>query len=235
MGLAGPDSSVEGYRMKTALRAVAFILAISALSCAHMPEGYAPREGDVVFQSFPPNPLTVAIEGCQGSPLSHCGIVATRERREGKTATNEWVVIEAVGPVKETPLASWIGRGRGKRLAVYRFADEKLASSVPAITAAARKYLGRPYDLRYEWSDDSFYCSELVFKATRDATGREIGKFDRLGDLDWKPHEVTIRALEGGNPPLDRKMVTPVALTRAPELKLVFLSGYVEKDGEIRE
>jgi hypothetical protein len=217
------------------LRSITLVLCLffSAISCANLPEGYVPREGDIVFQSFPRNPLTDAIEGCQGSPLSHCGIVApARGKNKGGT---RWVVIEAVGPVKETPLASWIARGRGKRLAVYRFDDEKLVASTPAIIAAARRYLGRPYDLRYQWSDESFYCSELVFKATRDATGKRIGKMDRLGDLDWKPHEATIRALEGGNPPLDREMITPVALTRAPELKLLFLSGYVEREGRVVE
>ena len=215
--------------------ALGFCLLFSAISCAHLPEGYTPREGDIVFQSFLRNPLTDAIEGCQGSPLSHCGIVAPARGKSKKAGAPQWVVIEAVGPVKETPLASWIGRGRGKRVAIYRFNDDKLAASIPAITAAARKYLGRPYDLRYRWDDESFYCSELVYKATRDATGRELGKLDRLGDLDWKPHEATIRALEGGNPPLDRKMITPVALTRAPELKLLFLSGYVEKEGKVVE
>lgn len=206
---------------------------LSVVSCTHLPEGYAPREGDMVFQSFPPNPLTDAIEGCQGSPLSHCGIVASAgNNRKGQT---RWVVIEAVGPVKETPLARWIGRGRGHRIAVYRFRDARLAASTPAIIAAARTYLGRPYDLRYRWDDESLYCSELIHKATRDATGKEIGKLDRLGDLDWKPHAMTIRALEGGDPPLDRKMITPVALTRAPELELVFLAGYVQSSGEIRE
>lgn len=208
-------------------------LLFSAISCAQLPEGYAPREGDIVFQSFPRNPLTDAIEGCQGSPLSHCGIVAPA--RGKKKAGAEWVVVEAVGPVKETPLVAWIQRGRGQRLAVYRFNDEKLIARSPAIIAAARKYLGRPYDLRYRWDDENFYCSELVYKATRDATGREIGKLDRLGDLDWKPHEATIRALEGGDPPLDRKMITPIALTRAPELKLLFLSGYMERKGEVVE
>lgn len=221
------------WAMKSFCSLLGFCLLSFLVSCTHLPEGYSPREGDLVFQSFPPNPLTDAIEGCQGSPLSHCGIVASSgTTRKGQT---RWVVIEAVGPVKETPLAGWISRGRGNRVAVYRFNDAQLAARTPEVIAAARNYLGRPYDLRYRWDDESLYCSELLYKATRDATGKELGKLDRLGDLDWKSHELTIRALEGGDPPLDRKMITPVALTRAPEVKLVFLSGYTRKDGEIRE
>ena len=32
-----------------------------------------------------------------------------------------------------------------------------------------RKYLGRDYDLRFEWSDDKIYCSELVWKIYKEA------------------------------------------------------------------
>lgn len=219
--------------MKAPFVVSALCLLAAATTRAGLPEGYEPREGDVVFQSFHRNALTIAIEGCQGSPLSHCGIVAPA--RGKKKGANAWVVLEAVGPVKETPLSAWIERGRGQRLAVYRFSDRNLAANTPAIIKAARRYLGRPYDFRYRWDDDQFYCSELVYKAVRDATRREIGKLDRLGDLDWKPHEKTIRELEGGPPPLDRKMITPIALTRAPELQLLFLSGYLIKNGEVVE
>ena len=37
---------------------------------------YMPRDGDVVFQSLPHNPLVNAIEGATNSRFSHCGIVA---------------------------------------------------------------------------------------------------------------------------------------------------------------
>src|SRR4051794_30394364 len=70
------------------------------------PSGYEPRAGDFVFQSLPHNPLIDAIEGSSGSPFSHCGIV--------KPIGDRWVVIEAIGPVKETPLSSWIAQGRDK-------------------------------------------------------------------------------------------------------------------------
>ncbi len=201
-----------------------FSLVSLAVAGPKLPEGYTPKSGDVVFQSFHHNPLTNAIEGSTGSPLSHCGIVAEKPKSKLKSGP-QWVVIEAVGPVKETPLTEWIARGRGQYLAVYQFQGD-LANNIPAILAAARKYAGRPYDSRFRWDDEAIYCSELVHKAVRDATKITVGKMEKLGSLDWQPHEATIRALEGGPPPLDRQMVTPVSIARDPNLNRVFVSGY---------
>src|SRR4051794_6901417 len=64
-----------------------FILA-AALSRS-LAGSYAPREGDLVFQSLPHNPLVDAIEGVSKSPLSHCGIVV----KQG----DQWYVLEALG------------------------------------------------------------------------------------------------------------------------------------------
>jgi len=36
--------------------------------------------------------------------------------------------------------------------------------------ACCEKYLGRPYDYRYQLDDESIYCSELIYKSFRDAT-----------------------------------------------------------------
>ena len=87
--------------------------------------------------------------------------------------------------------------------------------------SAARYYLGRPYDKHYDFDDERIYCSELVFKAVRTATGVSLGKVQRLGDLNWQPHEAFIRSIEG-YVPKDREMITPRALSEAPELTQVF-------------
>ena len=64
--------------------------------CVKLPEEYLIQEGDILFQSLPKNPVVVAIEGVTESDFSHCGIVVKRE--------DDWHVLEAIGPVKETPL-----------------------------------------------------------------------------------------------------------------------------------
>lgn len=173
---------------------------------------YEPQEGDVVFQSMPHSPLIDAIEGGQESPLSHVGIVGKQD--------GQWVVFEALRGVQATPLKMFLLRGREQGFAVYRF-KESYRPLIPATLAAVQKYLGRPYDIRYELDDEKIYCSELVYKAFRDVTGEELGRLVRLGDLKWQPHEATIRELEQGPPPLDRMMITPKDLALAPQLELV--------------
>ena len=68
------------------------------------------------------------------------------------------------------------------------------------------------------------YCSELLYKAVRDATGRKLGKIRKLGELNWRPYEQVIRHIESGSLPLDREMITPRDFSEAPELREVFRS-----------
>lgn len=187
------------------------------VGCAQQPElsvtRYLPQDGDVIFQSLPHNPLIDAIEGSTGSPYSHCGIL----RKNG----SDWFVLEAIGPVTETRLSEWIGRGREQRYTVYRLKDSYRAK-IPSFISAAQGYAGRPYDIHYDLDDGKIYCSELIFKAFRSATGEEMGKIQRLGELDWQPHAAVIRQIEGGNIPLERKMITPRSLSEASQLERVY-------------
>lgn len=170
------------------------------------------RDGDVLFQSLPHGPLVDAIEGSTHSPFSHCGIAHQTPRG--------WVVLEAIGPVKETPLDAWVGQARDGAFSVYRV-REPYRVHIPAMIAAAKTYFGRPYDIRYELDDEKIYCSELVFKAYRSASGRELGRLQKLRELDWKPFQAVIVAIERGPVPLDREMITPRSLSEAADLELV--------------
>jgi len=174
---------------------------------------YTPQDGDIVFQSLPHSRLVNAIEGVSGSPFSHCGLVA---RRAGV-----WVVYEAYDGVEVTPLKEFIFRGRKHGFAVYRL-KPRYQPYVPKIIERTTGYLGRPYDSRYRMDDENIYCSELIYKAFRDATGGEqLGAFVRFGDLPWQPYENTIRYYEGGPVPIDRQMITPKDLAAADQLDML--------------
>lgn len=180
-------------------------------------EAYQPSEGDIVFQSLP-NPagldLVDAIEGATKSPYSHCGMVI----RNG----GDWSVIEAIGPVMVTPLKSYTARGRGRKMWAYRL-DASNQKHIPSAIRAMREDLGKPYDPRYRFDDQAIYCSELIWRGWKAATGKGLGKPVTLGSLDWRPYKGVIEAIEGqGNLPLDRKMITPRDLAKAPELKRVY-------------
>jgi uncharacterized protein YycO len=197
-------------------------LTLALVSCSHGGKSkgrttYQPEAGDILFQSLP-NPagmdLVDAIEGSTGSPYSHCGMVF----QEG----DEWKVIEAIGPVKITPLNSYVARGRERKVWAYRLGDAD-RKHVPAALAAMRKDLGKPYDPRYRFDDEAIYCSELIWRGWKAATGKDLGKAVSLGSLNWEPYQPVIEAIEGrGNLPLEREMITPRDMARAKELKLVF-------------
>lgn len=173
---------------------------------------YAPEEGDILFQSLPHSRLVDAIEGVTDSPYSHCGIVSERQGR--------WVVYEALKDVRATPLPEFLSRGRKQGFAVYRL-KPKFRKHIPDTIKHVRSLLGRPYDVRYRMDDQYIYCSELVFKGYQKATGDELGKLVRLGDMNWRPYRSTIEFYENGPVPHDRKMITPRDLAKARQLKLV--------------
>jgi hypothetical protein len=181
---------------------------------------YEPQEGDVIFQSLPHNDLVDAIEGISHSPYSHCGVVLRDEH-------NNWVVIEAIGEVRETPLISWILRGRGGYFTVYRL-DSTHLPLVPQFKTALLTYRGMPYDMDYDMmrNKSEVYCSSLVYLAFQKATGEQMGKLEKLGDLDWKPFSGFIMEDQLGHLPLDRVMITPASLSRAPQLREVYQSWF---------
>lgn len=182
------------------------LLGIFSVPCYHY-FFYSPKEGDLVFQSLSRNPLVNAIEGVSGSPYSHCGIVIKKN--------GSWQVFEAIGPVKETSLFSWIMRGRRFDIDVYRLKPE-YREHIPKMIAEARKFTGKPYDIHYRMDDENIYCSELIYKGYKQATGAELGTLTRLRDLNWKPYKKTIEYFEKGQVPMDRKMVTPVSIAKSP-------------------
>ena len=195
------------------------LLALILASCSggDKQAAYAPMEGDILFQSLPNEPgldLVDAIEGATESPYSHCGMVT----RDGE----EWVVIEAIGPVKETPLQEYIQRGRDHKFWAYRF-DEDKRQKIPVALKAMREDLGKEYDPRYRFDSENIYCSELIFRGWKAATGEDLGKVVKLGDLKWERYKPVIEAIEGqGNLPLDREMITPRDMAKAKGLKRIY-------------
>jgi uncharacterized protein YycO len=208
------------FHVRFALTAMAVLVCsidVFAQSKKQSAPAYQPREGDILFQALPNPPgldLVDTIEGSTGSSYSHCGMVCFKGQA--------WKVIEAIGPVQETPLEEWIARGRDKQVWAYRL-REKERPHIPAMLDAMRKDLGKPYDIHYRFDDQAIYCSELIWRGWKSATGRELGKAVKLGDLNWRPYQRVIEAIEGaGNLPLDREMITPRDLAAAPELERVF-------------
>ena len=186
------------------------------------------KDGDIVFQTSG-NSQAAAIMWGTHSLYSHMGII--RQTAAGP------VVVEAVGPVKETPLRQWIARGRFGRFSVYR--DPGMtAGQAAAVFQAARALYGRGYDLYFSFDNRDIYCSELVYDAYH-AAGLDLGQIQTIGDLasGWGPAgdlldrralsdpECKTRGVDGGNCIAlvrERELITPKAISQDPRLHQVY-------------
>ena len=175
------------------------------------------REGDLIFHTSR-SVQSQAIQLATHSTYSHCGMLL----RQG----GEWQVLEAVEPVRLTPLEQWVSRGRGSHFVVKRLRDADQVLTPATLRRLRRmglQYQGRPYDLYFGWSDERIYCSELLWKIYQQTTGREIGKLQRLREFDLSHPAVQAKLRERyvKQIPLDEKVISPVQMLKSPELVTV--------------
>ena len=175
------------------------------------------QEGDILFQTSD-SPQAEAIALATHSQYSHCGILLKEN--------SEWVVLEAVQPVKITPLKTWIAHGKNHKYSVRRLKNAKNILNQNIILSLynnAKKYIGKDYDIYFGWSDDKIYCSELVWKIYQTTTALEIGKRQTLRDMDLKSPLVQkqLAARYGSKIPYDEPIISPQAVYESALLETV--------------
>lgn len=171
---------------------------------AHGQSEEAVQAGDVVFHRSRSAQSRV-IEEVTGSPWTHVGVVF---EREGAL----WV-LEAVQPVKWTLLTEWVRRGRASELAIRRPREALSADALDALRRSGERFLGRPYDARFEWDERRIYCSELVWLMFEDALGLRLSEPQRWRELTFsRAARRLARRRLGRLPPPESLIVTPVAL-----------------------
>lgn len=172
---------------------------------------YEPQTGDIVFHTSNSR-QSLAVQAATHSPYSHMGIVLFRN---GKP-----FVFEAVQPVKYTPLTAWLNRGNGGHYVVKRLKAPLAATAAARLREEAGHYVGKPYDLTFEWSDGRIYCSELVWKLYKSAANIELAPLARLGSFDLSHPAVRAKLKEryGRKVPMDEPVIAPVAIFESPLL-----------------
>ncbi len=175
------------------------------------------QNGDIIFQTSL-SAQSKAIQLATKSKYSHMGMIY----KNG----NNFFVFEAVQPVKLTPLNQWIARGQNGKYVIKRLknADQVLTPTTLAkMKQMGNKFMGKNYDLTFEWSDDKIYCSELVWKVYKDATNLEIGQLQKLSDFDLTNEVVKKKMQEryGNKIPMDETVISPVAIFNSPLLTTV--------------
>jgi hypothetical protein len=171
------------------------------------------RDGDIIFhesRSSQSRPIQLATK----SRYSHMGIVYRQNAN--------WFVYEAVQPVKMTPLHEWTKRGRDGHFVVKRLRNRAVLTPpvLNKMRAAGEKFRGKPYDLYFEWDDRRMYCSELVWKIYKQATGIEIGELQRLREFDLSHPAVREKMKEryGSRVPLNEAVISPAAMFESDKL-----------------
>jgi hypothetical protein len=175
------------------------------------------HEGDLVFHTSQ-SAQSQAIQLATHSPYSHCGLLYK--------AHGEWQVLEAVQPVKLTPLARWVARGQGGHFVVKRLHDAATALTprvLARLHAAGQPMLGHAYDLAFSWSDKQLYCSELIWKVYDRGLHRQLGQVQRLRDFDLSHPAVQAKLREryGNRLPLSEPVISPASIFNSPELVTV--------------
>lgn len=176
------------------------------------------RPGDIIFHTSR-SAQSKAIQLATNSPLSHVGLV--------ESGPEGMLVLEAVQPVKRTPVREWIARGLGGHFVVKRLKQASEVSTPQAterLRAAGARFVGKHYDAAFSWSDDRIYCSELVYKVYQDALGIEVGRVQKLREFDLSAAVVKQKLVEryGKHIPLDETVVSPAGIFDSPALTTVF-------------
>ena len=176
------------------------------------------RDGDIIFHESQSS-QSEALRLAMNSRYTHMGVVFIEDGSP--------FVYEAVGPVKRTPLKEWTDRGKDGHFVVKRLsdADRRLtAEAIASLREAGERYAGLPYDLRFEWSDDRIYCSELVWKMYKTALGVEIGVLQTFSDFDLSSPEVAgkIKERYPEGLPLNETVISPASMFESDELVVVF-------------
>jgi uncharacterized protein YycO len=175
--------------------------------------------GDIIFQSSKSG-QSHAIQLATGSKYSHVGILFQQK--------GEWIVLEAVQPVKLTPLSKWKKHGDDEAYEVKRLKNAEELITLEAkerMTSVGEYMLGKNYDIYFDWSDDEIYCSELVWKIYNEALGVELGKLRPLKDFNLESPIVRqiMKQRYGNDIPLDSKMISPGDMFDSEELEVVIL------------
>lgn len=219
-------------RILTALfLVVAVFIVITVLSFRFTPphlDQVDIRDGDLVFQTIL-GTQGYAIMLASDSPYSHMGFVHVKNGNA--------LVVEAIGPVKETPLAEWVARGVGHRVTVMRIKNLPKDAAQKAY-ARAKKDFGRPYDFYFYKGDDAVYCSELA-RLSFSAAGITLGRMQKVGDLKSSPAMEEVIKERWQNYPLckdvkdmtfdkchaiimEQELVTPASIAADPQVEKVY-------------
>lgn len=103
------------------------------------------------------------------SPWTHCGIIIEKDK--------DLYVLETSNVVKVTPLTEWYNKGLWGLTASERVIDEDIKIKYD-------EYLGTPYDMKFLFNNDKYYCSELIWVIYKEQFNVEICQPKPISDFN---------------------------------------------------
>ncbi len=141
-----------------------FLYIVLLLSAFASAQNIKLQDGDLIFQDMDCGPLCDAIEavteGYKGNDFSHMGMVYHR---------NDTIyIIEAAGNAVRLNTLENFSKNTKKPMYIGRLKKQYNRLIQPAIDFSL-KQLGVPYDDEYVYNNGSYYCSELIYDAFKNA------------------------------------------------------------------
>lgn len=172
------------------------------------------QTGDIIFQTSK-SAQSIVIQKATHSPYSHMGMIVHKN--------HQIYVLEAIQPVKYTPLKQWIQRGVNQAYVVKRYYKPLSNQQQQRLVQSAEQHLAKPYDLYFGWGNDAIYCSEIVWKAYREALNIQLAPLQRLKQFDLSAPQVKklMKQRYGSKIPLNETVIAPEAIFRSKLLEVV--------------
>ena len=166
------------------------ISSLTAIGCSNTPVSSpsAPiinlQEGDLLFQDLNCGELCDAIEavteGVNGKDFSHCAMVVK--------INDTLQVVEAIGDkVQVTSLRNFFARS-GDTTTIQNITVGRVLEKYQPLAAKAalnaKSHIGEPYDDVFLMNNNSWYCSELLYDAFKEAN--DSRDFFELNPMTFK-------------------------------------------------
>ena len=187
------------------------------------------KQGDLLFQNTGTGDIDNAIKDVTATSLSknysHVGMAM---QEDGK-----WFVVEAI-PKKgicKTPLKKFLNRNKNKfnksQTAVARL-DSYYQPYISKAIAYGIERMNIPYDEIFLWDDNSYYCSELVYKmfSSQDLPKDSIPFLTHpmtFNDSTGKPMSSWVRYYKTRNQPIPEGIegTNPNLMASSPHIKFM--------------
>jgi uncharacterized protein YycO len=187
-------------------------LVLSSISCKINSDSF--KDGDIIFHTSKSS-QSAMLKSATNSNLTHVGVIFSKNGSQ--------YVIEAVEPVKITSLKSFISRGEEGKYKVMRYEDDLSIEQKNKMVSWGKQQLGKHYDKKFQWGDNTMYCSELVWKMYKNA-GIELCETKKFSDFNLSNEKVktAIKSRFKNDFNLNEVVVAPVDIYKSDKLKLIY-------------